>query len=98
MYRQESENIIEITNIEMCDKPVTEYYACKYPDQPGTTGITLQKVNELLKQVQTMQQLTSNVRQELDVMGQELCSIGQTACETYSNQRFSSVKGLDGEM
>ena len=39
MYRQESENIIEITNIEMCDKPVTEYYAFKYPDQPGTTGI-----------------------------------------------------------
>eukprot|EP01046_Picozoa_sp_COSAG06_P110211 COSAG06_NODE_56722_length_283_cov_0.945652_1_plen_26_part_10 len=26
----------------MCDKPVTEYYAFKYPDQPGTTGITLQ--------------------------------------------------------
>ena len=45
----------------MCDKPVTEYYAFKYPDQPGTTGITLQKVNELLKKVQTMQQLTANV-------------------------------------
>ena len=82
----------------MCDKPVTEYYAFKYPDQPGTTGITLQKVNELLKKVQAMQQQTAIVRQELDMMGQELCTIGQAACETYSKQRFAGVKGLDGEM
>jgi|EP01046_Picozoa_sp_COSAG06_P002691 hypothetical protein len=85
-------------NIEMCDKPVAEYYAYKYPDEPGQITITLQEVNSLLKKVQAIQELTSNIRKDVDAMGQDLCVMGQKVCETYCKERFAGVKGLDGDI
>ena len=82
----------------MCDKPVAEYYAYKYPDESGQITITLQEVNSLLKKVQTIQELTSNIRKDVDAMGQDLCVMGQKVCETYCKKRFAGVKGLDGDI
>jgi hypothetical protein len=78
----------------MTDKPVTDYYAHKYPVDEAverSTEALLKDVNSLLTRIKTLETNAVLMRTELDSMGQFLCD--SNPCK----RRYKGVKGLDGD-
>jgi len=76
----------------MCDKPMTEYLNHKYPDNAVTEiPSMLDHVNTLLKRIIAIETSTTDMKAELDNMGEYLCNTNK--CK----KRYHGIKGLDGD-
>ena len=76
----------------MSDKPMTEYLNHKYPDNAVTEiPSILDHVNTLLKRIMVIETSTTDMKAELDNMGEYLCDTSN--CK----KRYRGVKGLDGD-
>ena len=92
VYVEFTENIIEIINISMSDKPMTDYLNDKYPDNAVTEiPSILDHVNTLLKRIMVIETSTTDMKAELDNMGEYLCDTN--TCK----KRYKGVKGMDGD-
>ena len=75
VYVEFTENIIEIINISMSNKPMTDYLNDKYPDNAVTEiPSILDHVNTLLKRIIVIETSTTDMKAELDNMGEYLCN------------------------
>ena len=76
----------------MCDKPMTDYLNHKYPDNAVTEiPSILDHVNTLLKRIMVIETSTTDMKAELDNMGEYLCNT--STCK----KRYKGVKGMDGD-
>ena len=92
VYVEFTENIIEIINISMSNKPMTDYLNHKYPDNAVTEiPSILDHVNTLLKRIIVIETSTTDMKAELDNMGEYLCNT--STCK----KRYKGVKGMDGD-
>ena len=92
VYVEFTENIIEIINISMSDKPMTDYLNHKYPDNAVTEiPSILDHVNTLLKRIMVIETSTTDMKAELDNMGEYLCNT--STCK----KRYKGVRGMDGD-
>jgi len=94
VYVEFAENIIEIFNISMSSKPMTDYLNHKYPTEEAaerSAQTILKQVNAMLKRKHTVEEELIEIKTELDTMGQYLCD------SSMCKRRYKGVKGLDGD-
>ena len=95
MYVEFAENIIEIFNISMSSKPMTDYLNHKYPTEEAaerSAHVILKQVNEMLKRMHKVEEDLVEMKTDLDGIGEYLCDT------SMCKRRYRGVKGLDGDV
>ena len=75
-YLEFAENIIEIINISMSNKPMTDYLNHKYPTEEAaerSAQAILKQVNEMLKRMHKVEEDLVEMKTDLDGIGEYLC-------------------------